>query len=81
LTWTLLLPLAFVYNTANKLGSLAYEGVSAVVRAGDTVKKRMLRGRYDPMAGRRRGQRTPARKRAPKDSMLNLPPHMVGATP
>ncbi|KAA8898765.1 hypothetical protein FN846DRAFT_921244 [Sphaerosporella brunnea] len=81
LTLSLLLPLAFVYNTASKLGSLAYEGVSAMVRVGGVVKKRILPGRQDPVGGRRRRQQTPVKKRAPKDSMLNLPPHMVGATP
>jgi hypothetical protein len=88
LTWSLLLPLAFVYNTANKLGSLAYDalgagfkGVSAVARVGGVVRKKVLPSRYDPLGGRRRGQRTPVKKHASKDSMLVLPPHMVGATP
>lgn len=87
-TLGLLLPLAFVYNTVRGVAGVAggviqagYRGTKAVrgtiARVEGAVRK-VFPGRYDPMRGRK--PKTPVKK-TPKDSLLALPPHMVGATP
>jgi len=82
-----LLPLAVVYNTVRGACDLAsgavratFQGAKAVVRAGGGVGQKVFPDRYDPIGRSRRANRTP-KKKIPADSMLALPPHMVGATP
>ncbi|KAF8544778.1 hypothetical protein BDD12DRAFT_439583 [Trichophaea hybrida] len=70
-----------VANVTGKAIRFGYRGANAVrgtvTRVGGAVRSIFPR-RYDPMRGRK--PKTPVKK-TPKDSMLDLPPHMVGATP
>ncbi|KAI5850093.1 hypothetical protein BZA05DRAFT_454395 [Tricharina praecox] len=87
LTWGVLIPLAVVYNTVKGVCDLATgavyatcRGAKAVARVGGGVSRKVFPNRYDPIGRSRRVSRTP-QKQIPADSMLALPPHMVGATP
>lgn len=75
-----MLPLAFLYNTIKGVADLAtgaFNTVGTVVaRAGTSMHARPTSHRHNPISTSGRRNKTPK-----KTSMLDLPPHLVGATP